>query len=110
MYNEQLDFSKKTKDDNYFINNIHKPKQEDNNIKEIHPEKVNTIINNELKQKEKDDAYNEQLNFINQRNEPVYIIEKANPLYYNSKVERNEKNKKEKKMMKKKGNKKEKTN
>ena len=108
MYNEQLDFSKKTKDDNYFINNIHKPKQEDNNIKEIHPEKVNTIINNELKQKEKDDAYNEQLNFINQRNEPVYIIEKANPLYYNSKVERNEKNKKEKKMMKKKGNKKEK--
>ena len=30
MYNEQLEFAKETKDDNYFINNIHKPKPEEN--------------------------------------------------------------------------------
>jgi hypothetical protein len=107
MYNEQLEFAKETKDDNYFINNIHKPKPEENYINDIHPEKIQTLVNNETKQKENNLPYSEQLNFINQRNEPVYIVEKANPLFYNPQVERNQMKKEMKKMMKNKGVKKE---
>ena len=107
MYNEQLEFAKETKDDNYFINNIHKPKPEENYINDIHPEKIQTVVNNETKQKENNLPYSEQLNFINQRNEPVYIVEKANPLFYNPQVERNQMKKEMKKMMKNKGVKKE---
>ncbi len=103
-----MEFAKETKDDNYFINNIHKPKPEENYINDIHPEKIQTLVNNETKQKENNLPYSEQLNFINQRNEPVYIVEKANPLFYNPQVERNQMKKEMKKMMKNKGVKKEK--
>ena len=108
MFNTQLEFSRPSKDDNYFINYKHEPNLEENYINDLHQEKVQTMINNESKQIENNKPYMEQLDFINQRNEPAFIIEKANPLFYNPSVERNQLKKEVKKKMKNKSLKKQK--
>ena len=108
MFNTQLEFSRPQNEDNYFINYKHEPNIEQNYINDLHPEKVQTMINNESKQIENNIPYMEQLDFINQRNEPAFIVEKANPLFYNPAVERNQLKKQVKNKMKNKSLKKQK--
>lgn len=58
--------------------------------------------------KKNNNPYFEQLNFWNQPNERIYIVEKVNPLFYNPQIEKNEMKYEVKRMMKNKKNKKEK--